>query len=99
MNSYLGVKEIWQKDSRTFGITWTDNKESTYDVVALRKFCPCAICTDEMTGKRNAANDKIPDTVRPVMIKSVGRYALSIQFNDGHSTGIYTFDSLSKMEN
>lgn len=95
----LGVKEIWQIDPRTLAIKWTDNREQSFDVVSLRKQCPCASCTDEMTGKRNPANDKIPDTVRPSMIKNVGRYALTIQFNDGHNTGIYTFENLYKFIN
>ena len=97
MKSYLGVKEIYQVDNRTLGITWTNKSETQFDVVDLRKKCPCASCTDEMTGKRNPANDLIPDTVRPSMIKSVGRYALCIQFNDGHGTGIYTYEYLNKL--
>ena len=94
MTGFLGIKEIWQADSRTLAIKWTDNTEKLFDVVALRKECPCASCTDETTGKRNPANSLIPDSVRPTMVKNVGRYALSIHFNDGHNTGIYTFDSL-----
>lgn len=92
--NYLGIKEIWQIDPKTLGIRWTDNQENHYNVVQLRKHCPCASCKDEITGKKNPANANIPDTVTPVVIKNVGRYALTIQFNDGHSTGIYTFDSL-----
>lgn len=94
---YLGIKEIWQVDERTLGITWTDNREMQFDVNQLRKKCPCAMCTDEMTGKRNPANDLIPDSVRPSLIKSVGRYALNIQFNDGHNTGIYTYEYLKQL--
>lgn len=97
MTSYLGIKEIWQVDMKTLGIKWTNNSEMQFDVVDLRRKCPCAMCTDEMTGKRNPSNDLIPDTVRPNLIKSVGRYALTIQFNDGHGTGIYTYDYLTKL--
>ena len=50
--SFWAVKEIWQKDERTLGIVWTDNVETAYDVVALRRHCPCALCIDEMTGKK-----------------------------------------------
>jgi DUF971 family protein len=97
MTRYLGIKEIWQADKRTLAIKWTDNSEKRFDVVALRKKCPCAVCTDEMTGKRNPANEWISDTVSPTLIKSVGRYALTIQFNDGHGTGIYTYDYLTRL--
>ncbi len=97
MINYLAIKEIWQVDERTLGVLWTDQKESRFDVVDLRKQCPCAVCTDEMTGKRKLVLTSIPETVRPVLIKSVGRYALSIRFGDGHDTGIYTFEYLKRL--
>ena len=94
MSGYIGIKEIWQKDERTLGIKWTDNQESFYDVLDLRRLCPCALCVDEVTGKRKTGLSNIPDSVRPIKIKSMGTYALSIIFNDSHKTGIYTFDYL-----
>lgn len=97
MMNYLAIKEIWQVDERTLGVLWTDRKESRFDVVDLRKQCPCAVCTDEMTGKRKLDLNSIPETIRPVLIKSVGRYALSIHFGDGHDTGIYTFEYLKRL--
>ena len=39
----------------------------------------------------------VKDTVRPLSINSVGRYALSIKFSDGHQTGIYTFKMLHQL--
>ncbi len=93
----MGIKEIWQNDERTLGIKWTDNQESFYDVVDLRRLCPCALCIDETSGKRKVDLSQIPDDVRPIKIRSVGTYALSIIFNDSHKTGIYTFDYLRKL--
>lgn len=90
----LGVTRIWQQDDRTLGIAWTSGRTSTYDVVALRRRCPCALCVDEHTGTRTLQADDVPDTVRPVTITSVGRYALTIVFDDGHASGIYSFDLL-----
>jgi DUF971 family protein len=86
------VKEIWQHDERTLAILWTDQKEDHFDVVALRQHCPCAVCVDEHTGKRNMElTRRIPDSVRPLRVHSVGQYALTMEFSDGHKTGIYTF--------
>ena len=93
----MGVKELWQIDDRTLAILWTDKVEQHYDVVDLRRKCPCAACVDERTGKRTLAPENVADTVRPKLLKSVGRYALTIQFTDGHETGIYTFDYLRKL--
>ena len=91
------IKEIYQKDNRTLAITWTDSKQQFFDVVDLRKSCPCALCTDEHTGKRKLDPKRIEGNVRPIAIQSVGRYALNIKFSDGHQTGIYTFDKLRRM--
>jgi len=90
----INVKSIKQIDDRTLGITWTDDTSNTWDVVELRRKCPCALCIDEWTHERKLDPAKVAETTRPVKINSVGLYALSIQFSDGHGTGIYTFKLL-----
>ena len=92
----LGVKEIYQADDRTLGITWSDGVEQSFDVVALRENCPCALCVDELTGEK--IPQKIDPMVRPKKISNVGLYALRIEFTDGHKTGIYTFEKLKSGE-
>lgn len=94
MEKSVGVERIWQQDQRTLAIEWTDGKENLYDVVELRRRCPCASCIDEWTKKPILKPEDIADDVRPVSINSVGRYALNVAFSDGHSSGIYTFNSL-----
>ncbi len=91
------VKSINQLDGRTLGITWTDNQSSTFDTVDLRRKCPCATCIDEWTHEQILKPENISETIRPVKIESVGQYALTIQFTDGHKTGIYTFAMLRKL--
>lgn len=93
------VKSISQLNGRTIGITWTDNLSSQYDVVDLRRKCPCASCIDEWTHEQILKPDEIPETTRPIKVESVGQYAMTIQFNDGHKTGIYTFAFLRKLAN
>lgn len=90
----LGIKQIEQKDQRTLRILWTDDAESLLDTVELRRNCPCAVCVDEWSHERKLKPGDVPDTVRPVRIDSVGRYALTVQFNDNHKTGIYTYKLL-----
>lgn len=88
------VKAIQQVDDRTLGIVWTDGTEQSWDVVELRRKCPCAVCVDEWTHERRLDPKSVPETIRPRQINSVGQYALSIEFSDGHKTGIYTFKLL-----
>jgi len=97
-SSYVKIIEIWQKDEVTLGLCWSDQKEQEIDVVNLRYKCPCALCVDENTGKRKIKNDKPLQTVRPITIKSVGHYAMTIEFSDGHKTGIYTYDYLRTLQ-
>lgn len=90
-------KEIRQSSSTELGISWDDGLEAVYDVRTLRLACPCAVCVDEMTGKRTLDPAIIPEDVRPVRIEGVGRYALRIHWNDGHSTGLYSFRYLHSL--
>ena len=39
-----------------------------------------------------------PADVHPLSISQVGRYAIHIQWSDGHSTGIYTFQRLRELD-
>lgn len=91
---YIRVRQINQLDERTLGVTWTDGKHDTFDVVELRRRCPCALCIDEWSGEKRLKPTDVPETLRPVRIDSVGSYAMQIRFSDGHSTGIYTFQML-----
>ena len=88
---------IGQKDSRTLAITWADGHASTYDVRALRLACGCAQCIDEWTSEATLDPASVPDDVAPVRIQPVGRYAIQIDWSDGHTTGIYPFRRLREL--
>jgi len=78
----------------TLRIVWDDGLVTDFHVAALRRACPCATCVDEWTGERKLDPLSVLDTIRPVRIEPVGRYALRIAWSDGHDTGIYSFDYL-----
>ncbi|MBM4250343.1 MAG: DUF971 domain-containing protein [Deltaproteobacteria bacterium] len=90
----IRVSAIEQAGPRTLAITWSDGHKDQFDVVKLRRSCPCASCIDEWTREQRLKPEDVPDTVRPLKIESVGAYALKIHFSDGHATGIYTFQML-----
>jgi DUF971 family protein len=84
-------------------ITWSDGHTSHYDFRYLRDECPCATCNDEREKKRQfatagpasaAALPMFKPKARAQSATSVGNYAIQITFNDGHSTGIYSYDHL-----
>jgi DUF971 family protein len=90
-------------------IDWSDGSVRLYRVRELREGCPCAGCRE----KRNAPPPPpptpgglmslpilTPAEARPLELLGmapVGNYAYSIQFSDGHDTGIYSFDVLREL--
>ena len=91
--------KIAQAGDRQLAINWADGEESLFDVRELRLACGCASCVDEWTGQDRLDPDSVPEDVHPVRIESVGRYAIQIEWSDGHDTGIYPFDRLRRMTN
>ena len=85
---------IEQRDARHLAIAWADGGESVLEVRALRLACGCAQCVDEWTGEGRLDPASVPDDVRPLRIEGVGRYALQIEWSDGHAAGIYPFRRL-----
>jgi len=94
-SSYFGidspffVRRIAQKDQHVFWIEWTDGKVMEYRLSDLQRNCPCIRC------KERAMICDID--VQASCIKSVGRYALKVDFTSGCSRGIYTFSFLRKL--
>ena len=86
--------EIGRANDWDLKINWTDGHESIYPARQLRLLCPCANCKEEMTGRPIIKDENIPQDVHPLKIILVGRYAIRIDWSDGHNTGIYTFENL-----
>jgi ATP-binding protein involved in chromosome partitioning len=86
--------KIAQQGERELLIAWADGFESVYDVRSLRLACGCAACVDEWSGAKTLDPSSVPEDVAPVSIQPVGRYAIGIEWSDGHTTGIYPFDRL-----
>jgi ATP-binding protein involved in chromosome partitioning len=76
-------------------IEWDEHGHvAFYPARALRLACPCAACVEEMSGHPLLDPASVPADIRPMSIALVGAYGLKIQWSDGHSTGIYTFERL-----
>ena len=78
-------------------ISWNDGAVSEFHSRFLRSTSPCAACVNEWTGEKMLDESRIPKDILPVRLISVGRYAMSIHWSDGHKTGIYAYDYLRKL--
>lgn len=81
-------------------ITWNDDQVRDYTFRELRDKCPCATCR-EMRNAPPPPSTQLPivtdaqiQPLRITSMKPVGNYAYSIDFSDGHDTGIYTLENL-----
>ena len=75
-------------------IAWSTGETTIVSFVNLRFFCRCAECVDEWTRKRLIRREQVRSDVRPTIVEPVGRYAIKIEWSDGHKTGIYTYELL-----
>ena len=88
----------------TLSISWMDGTTTRHSMAQLRRDCPCANCRIEREKMAQPgpvlrvidSSGPSPKQAEIVEFSPVGRYALSFLFNDGHSTGIYTFDFLKE---
>jgi len=83
-------------------IDWKDGHRSDYTLSHLRERCPCASCTGAhggTAGKPAAPNpfQMYKPKLRMDGVEPVGRYAIRIQWNDGHNTGIYSYEYLREI--
>jgi DUF971 family protein len=85
-------------------IVWADGHQSSYGLGYLRDHCPCATCSNahgtsaEQPGTMSA-NPFVMYKARPKIVDAevVGRYAIRIHWNDGHNTGIYSYQHLREL--
>jgi DUF971 family protein len=84
-------------------ITWGDNVICRYPLSELREACPCVQCRGghQFMGREHDPDDLLKlEPKRSYTIQSldlVGNYALQPTWDDGHHTGIYTWDYLRRL--
>ncbi|HVF30343.1 MAG TPA: DUF971 domain-containing protein [Pyrinomonadaceae bacterium] len=89
--------QIIEESESEISIKWSDDVETRYLALQLRRSCPCAGCVNEWTGERTLDEKNVPDDITLKQITIVGRYALNFHFSDGHDTGIFSFTFLRNL--
>jgi len=95
--------------SKGIRIDWKDGHHSEFSLGYLRDECPCASCSgahgtppqktsyskDEAAGPSAASPFQMYKPILTMLhVEQVGAYAIRVDWSDGHSTGIYSFDHL-----
>ncbi len=85
-------------------VDWRDGHQSHWSFRWLRDACPCATCHEarEAEGRAPGVGKPKPKSllplyeapVAPTAVEPVGKYALKFVWNDGHETGLYSWDYL-----
>ncbi len=84
-------------------ITWNDEQVCRYPLAHLREACPCAQCRGghQYMGREHDPEDILRLTparsYTVTHLDMVGSYALQPTWDDGHHTGIYTWDYLKRL--
>jgi len=52
---------------------------------------------DEMTGDKILKESNIKDDIAAVEITPLGNYAIGINWNDGHASGIYPYKNIKEL--
>ena len=76
-------------------VVWEDGRASAYPLRYLRGFCPCANCQGHGGGELLFVEPPSPLTLDK--IEAVGNYAIGLNWNDGHSSGIYSWEVLREL--
>ena len=85
-------------------IEWKDGHTSHYSFQWLRDACPCATCEEARKNDHRKAGEPVKQAasllplykpkLRPESANPVGKYAIHFKWNDGHESGIYSWDYL-----
>ena len=92
------VVEVSIERERSVSVRFADGVSLELPLVVLRHACPCAGCR----GQREQGRDPWapqPGRDQPTILDAelVGAWGLSIRWNDGHDTGIYSWDLLRSL--
>lgn len=93
MARHVPVEINHMKEKGLVRITWDDGHVGEYRKGYLRGHCPCALCQGH--GGELKFID-VPDA-KLAEIQAVGNYAIQFRWEDGHNTGIYTYDYLRSL--
>tara|TARA_B100001964_G_scaffold55210_1_gene62467 strand:- start:852 stop:2168 length:1317 start_codon:yes stop_codon:yes gene_type:complete len=84
-------------DQEKITLKWPNGEETVVGNFNLRLSCKCARCVDEMSGSQILKKEDILPDIKAEEIQPLGNYAISVKWNDGHSSGIFPYKRIMEM--
>jgi DUF971 family protein len=78
-------------------LTWENQAPVRLPYREIRGECPCASCRNEWTGERILDPSTIRADLKLEGMEPIGNYAVRLGWNDGHSSGLYTWETLERL--
>ncbi len=75
-------------------VAWPGERVDRIPYSFLRAECPCASCRDEWTGQRTFDPASIRPDLKLTGMDNIGTYAIQLAWNDGHSSGLFSWETL-----
>ena len=94
-NNPRPVNIVLHQRSRTLQIEFDDGKQFSLSCEYLRVYSPSAEVQGHGPGQEVLQVGK--ENVTITQIDPVGSYAVCLHFDDGHSTGIYSWETLYRL--
>jgi DUF971 family protein len=82
-------------------IKWSDGSESFLALESLRKHCPCAGCGGEPDVMGRVLKPEVTHTPASFRLRGfqmVGGYAMQPTWEDGHNSGLYSYEYLKRLD-
>lgn len=86
-----------QFDAHNITLTWPSGEQTMVSNRDLRLNCHCAVCVDEISGKKLIDPAKVQPDIAAKEITPLGNYAIGIAWSDGHSSGIYPYKMIREL--
>ncbi|TFH01556.1 MAG: DUF971 domain-containing protein [Calditrichales bacterium] len=94
----LKPEKIDRISDTVLSISWQNGEKTICFTKTLRQHCPCATCQED---RKNQNPLKVMDSGQKEITlnnwRYVGNYAVSLEWSDGHDTGIYTYEFLRQL--
>lgn len=100
MENYYPI-QLKKTENNSLSVKWNDDSVTEITLTKLRDECPCVNCKGESVIFESyipiKSHFKAAGYYEIEKIETVGNYAISIKWKDGHDTGIYSWDILRKL--